>query len=226
MNVDRARLVAQIAHAAKGQKRANGDPYIVHPERVAQLTRWFVYRYALPNGTTELPGWMHKEIDDLVVAALLHDVLEDTGVTRENLLNDAGITYDQLDTVERLSKKPSANKTKEQIAQDDRWYYQGISEDLKALVIKCADNCANLEDSYRMLFEPVETREVNRWSNYIQKTYDSVLPMYKLFPGLRSELEWRLKLIEDRLPVARFERDLYIERMRREAGVSILKRAA
>jgi (p)ppGpp synthase/HD superfamily hydrolase len=62
------------AHAHKGQKRKyNKDPYIYHPSRVAARTA------ILPGAT-----------DEMVAAAFLHDVLEDTPVTAEELEREFG----------------------------------------------------------------------------------------------------------------------------------------
>ena len=61
--VNLSKVISFAINKHKGQKRANGVPYIVHPLRVAELVK------------------THKkssEIDVLVAAALLHDVLEDT----------------------------------------------------------------------------------------------------------------------------------------------------
>ena len=61
--VEKARVFATAAHAAVNQTRKyTGEPYIVHPEEVCQLVR----------------GVPHT--DAMLAAALLHDVLEDTGV--------------------------------------------------------------------------------------------------------------------------------------------------
>lgn len=71
--VERARVFATAAHAAVGQKRKyTGEPYIVHPTEVAAIV-------AEAGGT-----------DEMVAAAFLHDVVEDTGVTLEDLQNEFG----------------------------------------------------------------------------------------------------------------------------------------
>jgi (p)ppGpp synthase/HD superfamily hydrolase len=181
MTPNEAHLIAFVAHTACGQYRADGvTPYYRHPERVAALTREF-HDY--------LPG--HG--DDREVAALLHDVLEDTQLTREHLLG-LGITDRQLDIVERLTKeRPNDPGTAE--------YYQRIAESDDALVVKCADRCANLEDALAELRAKVPTRP-RRWERYVEKTTTSVLPMYATLPELRAELEKRVARIEEALPAA------------------------
>ena len=71
--VERAKVFATAAHAAVGQTRKyTGEPYVVHPMEVASLVE--------SVGGTEA----------MVAAALLHDVLEDTGVTVDVLEEQFG----------------------------------------------------------------------------------------------------------------------------------------
>ena len=71
--VERAKVFATAAHAAVGQTRKyTGEPYVVHPMEVASLVE--------SVGGTEA----------MVAAALLHDVLEDTGVTVDVLEEQLG----------------------------------------------------------------------------------------------------------------------------------------
>ncbi len=80
MNVtDKARVFATAAHAAVGQTRKyTGEPYVVHPIEVSELV-------ASVGGT-----------DAMVAAALLHDVLEDTGVTFDVLEAEFGSEVAEL----------------------------------------------------------------------------------------------------------------------------------
>jgi (p)ppGpp synthase/HD superfamily hydrolase len=190
MTPELAHRIAFVAHAACGQTRADGvTPYIRHPERVALLTREF---------SDYLPG--HR--DDREVAAFLHDVLEDTSLTREHLL-ELGITDNQLDIVERLTKmKPYEPATEE--------YYRRIAESNDALVVKCADRCANLEDATAELNAKIP-RAPRRWGRYAQKTLAGLLPLYANLPELRAELEKRLEGVEKALPGA-LERKAHAER--------------
>ena len=74
MNViDKARLFAIAAHSAIGQVRKySGEPYWQHPERVANILRTVAHD------------------DNMIAAAYLHDVLEDTKVTKELLQQEFG----------------------------------------------------------------------------------------------------------------------------------------
>ena len=73
---DRARAFCIAAHAAVGQKRKyTGEPYAVHPIEVAQI----VADYAV--GATE----------EMLIAALLHDVVEDTSITLDLIAAQFGV---------------------------------------------------------------------------------------------------------------------------------------
>ena len=73
--VHKAQVFAIAAHAAVGQKRKyTGEPYIVHPAEVASIVA------AVPGSTP-----------DMVAAAWLHDVVEDTGVTFTDIHMSFGI---------------------------------------------------------------------------------------------------------------------------------------
>ena len=77
--VERAKVFATAAHAAVGQTRKyTGEPYVVHPIEVASIVK--------NAGGTEA----------MVAAALLHDVLEDTGVTFDLLVDQFGSEVAEL----------------------------------------------------------------------------------------------------------------------------------
>jgi (p)ppGpp synthase/HD superfamily hydrolase len=77
--VERARVFATAAHAAVGQRRKyTGEPYVVHPIEVSELVEQV-------SGTSEM-----------VAAALLHDVLEDTDVTFDVLEEEFGASVAEL----------------------------------------------------------------------------------------------------------------------------------
>jgi len=82
--VDKARYFATAAHAAVGQKRKySDDDYIVHPIRVANLVKQY-------GGTEEM-----------IAAAYLHDVVEDTDVSKPSDGNrEARKTIDRLHTAD------------------------------------------------------------------------------------------------------------------------------
>lgn len=118
------------AKAHQGQKRKkSGDPYIVHPMRVAQM---------LTLGDTSTIVQPH-----MVVAAILHDVVEDTEVTQADIYKE--FDYAAAVLVEVLTKDPKQTKGE---------YVRGVIEhSLEASLIKVADRLDNLRDAAKA-FEP------------------------------------------------------------------------
>lgn len=115
---DRAEAIAHRAHA--GQTDKSGLDYIGHPRRVAE-------RAALIA-----PADLHTEC---IAAAWLHDVVEDTDVTLENLRAE-GFPQLVLDAVDRLTKKPN-------VARSD--YFAAIRAHSVARVVKTADLIDNTD---------------------------------------------------------------------------------
>lgn len=225
MTPGEAERVAWLAHTAIGQMRADGvTPYIEHPRRVAFLAGLFLKSYE-PELIAANAGEPINR-NDVIVAAFLHDVVEDTRLTLDQLVFPLGLSYEQRDYVDRMTKKPSANKTKEEIAFDNEVYYQRISESVPTLIIKAADRCANLESVIVDLVVPVPT-EPRRWGRYVDDTVSEVLPMYSTLPGLRAELCSRLEAIRRVLPGALERRAAEVERLRANAvGLTVRVRKA
>lgn len=119
----RAFEVADRAHA--GQARDEGAPYIVHPLRVAG----------------EVLFGLARQDADMVCAALLHDVIEDSNLAADDLRPWFGDWI--ADAVLRLSKErvgPELNK-----AERDRRYYARLAEaERRVLLIKLCDRLDNL----------------------------------------------------------------------------------
>ena len=112
--VDLAEVIAKAAHA--GQFRRDGiTPYIVHPKAVAD---------SLENVHYKAVAW-------------LHDVLEDTTVSKYDLMV-YGVPADVIEAVEILTKKKN---------QPYGEYLKGVKENAMAKAVKIADMKANLADS-------------------------------------------------------------------------------
>lgn len=110
----------------KDQKRATGEPYIIHPLAVADIL-------------TEL------EVDDAtLIAALLHDVVEDTAITSEELVSRYGQDVALLvDGVTKLDKMSFTSKEELQ-AENFRKMFLAMANDIRIIWIKLADRLHNM----------------------------------------------------------------------------------
>jgi guanosine-3',5'-bis(diphosphate) 3'-pyrophosphohydrolase len=110
----------------EGQKRVSGEPYICHPVAVAGLLR-------------DLGG------DSAMVAAgFLHDIVEDTDTTPEQLEQEFGEEVRQLvEGVTKLSKFNFESKTERQ-AENFRRMFLAMAQDIRVIVVKLADRLHNM----------------------------------------------------------------------------------
>jgi len=108
------------------QKRASGDPYFSHPIEVAGLM-------------TDL-----KLDQDTVITALLHDTVEDTLATIEEVEKNFGPDIAKLvDGVTKLSKLEQLTDD-ERVAENLRKFFLAMSEDIRVLLVKLADRLHNM----------------------------------------------------------------------------------
>ena len=122
--IQQAYDVASSAH--KGQTRKSGDPYITHPVSVAMILA------DLGMDT------------DSVVAALLHDVVEDTDVELTAIRKQFGPDVALLvDGVTKLGKIPYSSR-EEQQAENIRKMLIAMAQDVRVIIIKLADRLHNL----------------------------------------------------------------------------------
>lgn len=120
----RAFVVARDAHS--GQMRSSGDPYITHPVAVAGILA-------------------DMRLDhETVMAALLHDVIEDTHHSKEDLSEEFGQTVGEL--VEGVSKLEKIHFSSKQEAQAEnfRKMMMAMVEDIRVILIKLADRTHNM----------------------------------------------------------------------------------
>ncbi len=119
-----AYLLADRKH--RGQKRSSGEPYIIHPLSVAAIL------VDLGMDTQS------------VVAGLLHDVVEDTDCTLEDITQEFGREAALLiDGVTKLDKIPFSSKEEEQ-AENLRKMLMAMAQDIRVIIIKFADRMHNL----------------------------------------------------------------------------------
>lgn len=119
--IERAYVVSERAH--RGQKRRSGEPYITHPIAVAQILAEL--------GIAPV----------VIAAALLHDTVEDTEYTLEQLTIDFGEEITMLvDGVTKLDKVKYGDSAQ---AETVRKMVVAMSKDIRVLVIKLADRLHN-----------------------------------------------------------------------------------
>ncbi|MGB0835106.1 MAG: bifunctional GTP diphosphokinase/guanosine-3',5'-bis pyrophosphate 3'-pyrophosphohydrolase [Psychrobium sp.] len=117
----------KVAHAAhEGQFRSSGEPYVTHPVAVCQILA-------------------DMRLDhETLMAALLHDVIEDTEVTQEELAAQFGETVGELvEGVSKLDKLKFRDK-KEAQAENFRKMMMAMVQDLRVILIKLADRTHNM----------------------------------------------------------------------------------
>jgi GTP diphosphokinase / guanosine-3',5'-bis(diphosphate) 3'-diphosphatase len=116
--------VSDAAHL--GQIRATGEPYISHPLEVASI----------------VAGW--KLDAQAIQAALLHDVLEDTGVTRAQLVKTfGGKVADLVDGLSKLDRLQFNTKAEQQ-AESFRKMLLAMARDVRVVLVKLADRLHNM----------------------------------------------------------------------------------
>lgn len=120
----RAFEMARAAH--KGQTRVSGEPYVMHPVHVAEI----LVQLGMDTET--------------IVAALLHDVVEDTEVTLEIVQKQYGKDVALLvDGVTKLGKIPLSSR-EEQQAENVRKMLLAMAKDVRVIIIKLADRLHNM----------------------------------------------------------------------------------
>ncbi|MCA2016304.1 bifunctional GTP diphosphokinase/guanosine-3',5'-bis pyrophosphate 3'-pyrophosphohydrolase [Vibrio tritonius] len=120
----RSYVVARDAH--EGQTRSSGEPYIIHPVAVARIL-----------------AEMRLDLETLQ-AALLHDVIEDTAVTKEELEKQFGHAVAELvDGVSKLDKLKFRDR-KEAQAENFRKMVLAMVQDIRVILIKLSDRTHNM----------------------------------------------------------------------------------
>ena len=122
--IERAYKIAERQH--EGQMRKSGEPYLIHPVEVAKILA--------DLGMDE----------NTIVAGLLHDAVEDTPYTNEDVRRDFGDAVEILvDGVTKLKSLVYESKEERQ-AENLRKMFLAMSRDIRVLIIKLADRLHNL----------------------------------------------------------------------------------
>ncbi len=187
----------EFAKAHHGdQLRRSGEPYIVHPVQVAYIL-----------STLGLD-------DSTICAALLHDTIEDTDLSKQDLVQEFGLEVAELvDGVTKLSKLQYASMEEQQV-ENYRKMFLAMGKDIRVILIKLADRLHNMRTlKYltrdRQIANANETMELyaplaNRLGMYSLKWELEDLSFKYLYPedyrelveGINRKREERLKFID------------------------------
>lgn len=195
--IEKAYKVAKEAH--KDQKRKSGEPYIIHPLSVAIIL-------------ADLE--MDKES---IAAGLLHDVVEDTSITREQLASEFSEEIAELvDGVTKLGQVPlDADKVEVQ-AENLRKMFLAMAKDIRVIIIKLADRLHNMRTLKYM--RPEKQKEKAR------ETMEIYAPLAQRLGISRIKIELddlALKYLEpeayydlvEQIAQRKTERDAYVQKL-------------
>ena len=124
-NINKAYIFGKKAHGT--QIRASGDPFFSHPFEVANILAQM------------------KLDENSIITGLLHDVIEDTLATKEEVKKNFGLEIANLvDGVTKLSKISLKQTNKNKQVENLRKFILAISEDIRVLFVKLADRLHNM----------------------------------------------------------------------------------
>ncbi len=158
----RAYEFAKLSH--EGQFRKSGEPYIIHPVAVACIL-----------------AEMHADVNT-IAAGLLHDVVEDTKVTKSDLAYSFNDTIAELvDGVTKIKKEESKNKD-ELRALNTYKILNSMTKDVRIFIIKLADRLHNMRT--------MEYQTKEKQQSKSQETLDLYVP----FADYLGEYHFKLEL--------------------------------
>ncbi|MCR5527082.1 MAG: bifunctional (p)ppGpp synthetase/guanosine-3',5'-bis(diphosphate) 3'-pyrophosphohydrolase [Lachnospiraceae bacterium] len=203
--IDKAYKTATEAH--KDQVRKSGEPYIIHPLCTAIILA-------------------DLELDkETIVAGLLHDVVEDTILTREDVERDFGSDVALLvDGVTKLSKlKYQGNKVEFQ-ADNLRKMFLAMAKDIRVILIKLADRLHNMRT---LKYQPE-----NKQQEIAKETLDIYSPIAQRLGISKVKIELddlSLKYLKpdvyydlvDKIAIRRGEREKFVEEIVNEVSAKI-----
>ncbi|MDQ2641723.1 MAG: bifunctional (p)ppGpp synthetase/guanosine-3',5'-bis(diphosphate) 3'-pyrophosphohydrolase [Pseudomonadota bacterium] len=204
--VDRIRDAADFgATAHQGQKRLSGEPYIAHPLAAAQLL-----------------ADLHLDADT-IIGAILHDVIEDTPVAKDEIERRFGKDVAEIvDGVTKLDQIKFKNREEAQ-AESFRKMLLAMVRDLRVIMVKLADRTHNMRTIGAMSVP--KRRQIARETLEIYAPVAERLGLYKIKLeledlGFRALYPQRYRVIERALKRARGNQKEFlgkIEKVLREA---------
>lgn len=163
--LNRAYVFSLQAHGS--QKRASGDPYFSHPIEVAGIL-------------TDL----HLD-DETIATAILHDTIEDTVATPDEILKLFGPAVARMvDGVTKLSKI-EAQTENERAAENLRKFLLAMSDDIRVLLVKLADRLHNMR-TLHFIPNPDKRRRIARETMDIYAPLAERIGMYEFMKEMQT----------------------------------------
>lgn len=163
--LNRAYVFSMKAHGS--QLRASGDPYFSHPIEVAGIL-------------TDL-----RLDDETIATAILHDTIEDTVATPEDIERLFGGNVARLvDGVTKLSRIEAQSES-ERAAENLRRFLLAMSDDIRVLLVKLADRLHNMR-TIRFLKNPEKRRRIARETMDIYAPLAERIGMYGFMDELKE----------------------------------------
>ena len=163
--LNRAYVFSLQAHGS--QKRASGNPYFSHPIEVAGIL-------------TDL-----KLDDETIATAILHDTIEDTVATPDEILRLFGPNVARMvDGVTKLSKIEAQTES-ERAAENLRKFLLAMSDDIRVLLVKLADRLHNMRTLHHIP-KPEKRRRIARETMDIYAPLAERIGMYEFMREMQS----------------------------------------
>jgi len=157
-----AKELATKAH--HGVKRRGGEPYIIHPESVAKIVH---------------DVKSSKEIASLIAAAYLHDTVEDTDITLDEIREKFGELVMSL-----VSELTNNDEKLKMLGKEEYLIDKMLNMSSWALVIKLADRLHNLKDFEKIMLG--DNDKAKKWVNNYAKQTKSIIDNLKWYRKLSS----------------------------------------
>jgi RelA/SpoT family (p)ppGpp synthetase len=186
------------AERHQGQKRVSGEPYITHPVAVADIL-----------ADLRLDG-------DTLVAAILHDVIEDTPTAKAEIASIFGeVVAELVDGVSKLDQIQFKNRQEAQ-AESFRKMLLAMVRDIRVIMVKLADRTHNMRTLGAM--PPVKRRRIARETLEIYAPIAERLGLYAVKLeledlGFRALYPYRYKVLERELKRARGNQKEFIHKI-------------
>jgi GTP diphosphokinase / guanosine-3',5'-bis(diphosphate) 3'-diphosphatase len=207
--VKRVREAAEFgAEAHRGQRRKSGGPYIAHPVAAAEIL-----------ATLRVDA-------DTIVAAILHDVMEDTSIDKGEIAARFGETVAEIvDGVTKLDQIKFKNREEAQ-AESFRKMLLAMVRDLRVILVKLADRTHNMRTIDAM--QPARRRAIARETLEIYAPIAERLGLYNLKLeledlGFRAAYPQRYRVLERALRRARGNQKEFLGKIAEQMRAALAK---